>query len=217
LKADKSCRNIVDLLDFEIPQLEVPESESEESSLISDTEGDGVFAKVPFEKAEERIVAWIGDVNSDPGSTTELSQIPQYRQFIQESSAYQWLLLKLKHHNRLICEKPNIIDEIGVAIRNKLKTAEPLRQMSRNRAPVPIEMTYTIDWDLLGFMRNRGIPSHFSAALPNILCLTGTWNEAQATTVIEYIDQTWPQSGRALFTLLQTLLSALEEAVGGGL
>jgi hypothetical protein len=137
--------------------------------------------------------------------------MPQYRQFIQDSSAYRWLLAKLKQHNRLTCEKPNIMDEIGMAIRNKLKTTESLRKMSRNRAPVPIGMTYTVNWDLLGCMRNRGIPSPFSAALPNILCLTGTWDEAQATTVIEYMDQTWPQSGRALIALLQTLLSALEE------
>jgi hypothetical protein len=174
-------------------------------------------------KTEETIVAWIGDVNPDPVSATatatatDLSQMPQYRQFIQGSNAYQCLLTKLKQHNGLICEKPNMMDDIGMAIRDKLKTAEPLRKMSRNRAPVPIEMTYTVDWDLLGFMRNRGILSPFSTALPNILCLTGTWNEAQATTVIEYMNQTWPQSGGALITLLQTLLSALEEAVGGGL
>lgn len=172
---------------------------------------DGFSTEIPFKKAEETIVAWIGDINPDPTSTTDLSQMPQYRQFIQESSAYRWLLTKLKQHNRLTCEKPNIMDEIGVAIRNKLKTTESLRKMSRNRTPVLVEMTYTVNWNLLGFMQNRGIPSPFAAALPNILCLTGTWDEAQATTVIEYMDQTWPQSGRALITLLQKLLSALEE------
>ncbi|KAM0475418.1 hypothetical protein ACHAP7_007317 [Fusarium lateritium] len=103
------------------------------------------------------------------------------------------------------------MDGIGVAIRDKLKTTALLRKMSRNRVPVPIEMTYTVDWDLIGFFRNRGISPPFSAALPDILCLTGTWHEAQATTVIEYMDQTWPQSGRSLITLLQTLLSALEK------
>ncbi|KAM0214176.1 hypothetical protein ACHAQI_003800 [Fusarium lateritium] len=214
-------RDIVDLLDFEVPQLEHPqlelpqfeisESESEQSSGNSDVEGDGFLAAIPFQKAKETIFAWIGGVNPDPRATTDLSQMPQYRQFIQGSSAYQWLLTKLKQHNRLACEKPNIMDGIGVAIRDKLKTTALLRKMSRNRVPVPIEMTYTVDWDLIGFFRNRGISPPFSAALPDILCLTGTWHEAQATTVIEYMDQTWPQSGRSLITLLQTLLSALEK------
>lgn len=117
----------------------------------------------------------------------------------------------LKQHNRLTFDKPNTMEEIGAAIRNKLKTTESLRKMSRNRVPVPLVMTYTVDWDLFEFMRNRGIPSPFSAALPNILCLTGTWDEAQATTVIEYMEQTWSRSGRTLIALLQTLLSALEE------
>ncbi|CAJ0554667.1 Ff.00g131800.m01.CDS01 [Fusarium sp. VM40] len=204
-------RNVVDLLDFEYPQFEISESESEQSSAESDVGDDGFLTEVPFRKAEETIVAWIGDINPDPASTTDLSQMPQYRQFIQESSAYRWLLTKLKQHNRLTCEKPNIMDEIGVVIRNRLKNTESLRKMSRNRAPVPVEMTYTVNWNLLGFMRDRGIPSPFAPALPNILCLTGTWDEVQATSVIEYMDQTWPQSGKALIALLQTLLSALEE------
>ncbi|KAM0250769.1 hypothetical protein ACHAP5_001986 [Fusarium lateritium] len=202
-------KNIVNLLDFEVPQFEVSESESERSSSRSSVWDDGFLAEVPFRKAEETIVAWIGDVNPDPRSTTDLSQMPQYRQFIQGSSAYQWLLTKLRQNNRLVCEKPNIMDGIGVAIRDKLKTTELLRKMSRNRVSVPIEMTYTVDWDLIGFFRNRSISPPFSATLPNILCLTGTWQEAQATTVIEYMDQTWPRSGRSLITLLQTLLSAL--------
>ncbi|KAM0195699.1 hypothetical protein ACHAPI_006251 [Fusarium lateritium] len=207
-------RNIVDLLDFEVPQSEIAESESEQSSLASDVGDDASLTflpEVPFRKAEETIVAWIGDVNLDPGSTTDLSQMPQYRHFIQESSAYKWLLTRLEQHNRLTCQAPDIMGEIGVAIRNKVKTAESLRKMSRNRAPVPVEMTYTVNWDLVGFMRNRCIISPFSAALPNILCLTGTWEEAQAMTVVDYLDQTWPQTGRGLLTLLQTLLLALEE------
>ncbi|KAL5589701.1 hypothetical protein FOVSG1_011568 [Fusarium oxysporum f. sp. vasinfectum] len=71
-------------------------------------------------------------------------------------------------------------------------------------------MTYSVTLDVIGIMKHSGISSSFDKALPNILCLTGKWDEAQATSVAEYMDQTWPQSGGAIISLLQDLLSDQE-------
>ncbi|KAF4338945.1 hypothetical protein FBEOM_7121 [Fusarium beomiforme] len=202
-------RNIVDMLHFEVPELEIADSDSEPSHCKSDTEDDVLPASAPFRKADETIIDWIGDIN--PVSTSGLSQIPQYRQFIQGSNAYQWLLTKIDQHRLLSCEDCNCIHEIGDMIRAMLKDHGSLRKISRGRPSVVVEMTYSMEWDLFGYMKDSGIPYPFSQSLPDVLCLTGRLEQAQACTVGEYLDQTWPQTGSSLVTLLQKLLANVQE------
>ncbi|KAF4997486.1 hypothetical protein FGRMN_3850 [Fusarium graminum] len=206
-------KNIVDLLDFETTEHEIPESESDQSFLKSevDTDDGDLSTKVPFRKPEETIAAWISELAPGAETPIGLSQMPEYKKFIQQSSAYQWLLIKIRQYSRLTCEGPSIMDKIGATIRDKLMTHEKLRKMSRTRAPVSIDMNYSINWDLVGSMRSRGASSPLSIAFPNMLSLTGIWDEAQAMTVIEYMNQTWPRSGGTLVAVLQGVLSVLEE------
>ncbi|RKL38933.1 hypothetical protein BFJ72_g7063 [Fusarium proliferatum] len=201
-------RNIVDLLDFQVPALEEAESVSGQSLEDSEAENEEEASKVPFKKAEEMIVGWIDDVKS--GEPSELSQMPQYRQFIQGSEAYRWLLTKISQQSRLSCEEPSLMDKIGNTIREKLKECIPHHKMSRKKASIGFEMAYSVTLDVIGIMNRSGISSSFDKALPNILCFTGKLEEAQATSVAEYMNQTWPQSGDATMSLLQDLLSDQE-------
>lgn len=178
----------------------------------SEAENGEETSTVPFKKAEEMIVDWIDDVNS--GEPNDISQMPQYRQFIQGSEAYQWLLTKISQESRLSCEEPSLMDSIGNTIRNKLKERIPYHKMSRKKASIGFEMTYSVTLDVIGMMKRSGISSPFDKALPNILCLIGKWDEAQAISVGEYMDQTWPQSGGAIISLLQDLLSDQERSFG---
>ncbi|EXK28948.1 hypothetical protein FOMG_14802 [Fusarium oxysporum f. sp. melonis 26406] len=203
-------RNIVDLLDFQVPAFEEAESVSGQSLGDSEAENEEETFTVPFKKAEEMIVDWINDVKS--GEPNDLSQMPQYRRFIQGSEAYRWLLTKISQQSRLSSEEPSLMDRIGTTIRNKLKERIPHHKMSRKKASIGFEMTYSVTLDVIGIMKHSGISSSFDKALPNILCLTGKWDEAQATSVAEYVDQTWPQSGGAIISLLQDLLSDQERS-----
>ncbi|KAF5968826.1 hypothetical protein FBULB1_10542 [Fusarium bulbicola] len=201
-------RNIVDLLDFQVPALEEAESVSGQSLGDSEAENEKEASTIPFKKAEEMIVDWIDDVKS--GEPNDLSQMPQYRRFIQGSEAYRWLLTKISQQSRLSCEEPSLMDRIGNTIRNKLKESIPHHKMSRKRASTGFEMTYSVTLDVIGIMKQSGISSSFDKALPNVLCLTGKWDEAQATSLAEYMDQTWPQSGGTITSLLQDLLAGQE-------
>ncbi|KAG5762801.1 hypothetical protein H9Q72_009105 [Fusarium xylarioides] len=201
-------RNIIDLLDFQVPALEEAESMSGQSLGDSEAENGEETSTVPFKKAEEMIVDWIDNVKS--GEPNDLSQMPQYRQFIQGSEAYRWLLTKISQQGRLSCEEPSLMDRIGNTIRNKLKESIPHHKMSRKKSSIGFEMTFSVTLDIIGMMKRSGISSSFGKALPNILCLTGKWDEAQATSVTEYMDQTWPQSVSAIVSLLQDLLAGQE-------
>ncbi|KAF5685141.1 hypothetical protein FCIRC_3579 [Fusarium circinatum] len=207
-------RYIVDLLDFQVPSFETAESESAHGSMGSEeADYENETPTEPFRKAEETIFDWIRGVSF--GATSHLSQMPKYRQFIQGSNAYRWLLAKISQHRQLACEKPSSMDKIGASIREDLRSHISQRKISRSQAPVWFEMIYILGWDPMRLMRRAGISSDFAKALPNIICLTGSWNEAQATTVAEYMEQTWPQSGGAIITLLQEILSVWEKSNAG--
>ncbi|KAG7426624.1 Vegetative incompatibility protein HET-E-1 [Fusarium oxysporum f. sp. raphani] len=195
-------RNIVDLLDFQVPAFDEAESESGQSLWDSEAENEEEPSIVPFRKAEEMIIDWIGEVET--GKPNDISQMLQYRKFIQGSKAYEWLLTKICQQSRLSCEEPNLMDSVGSTIRNELKERIPRHKMSRRKASIWFEMTYSLTLDLIGIMKKSGISGSCAKALPNILCLTGNWNEAQATTVSEYMNQTWPQSGMSMVPFPKT-------------
>lgn len=164
---------------------------------------------------------WVDDIEASPHADEELDsstedypvqddilpQLPHYEEFIRDSDAYQWLLSKICQHSLLTFQEPNAMLEIGTKIRNQLRAQEPLRKMSSRKPPSMVKMTFHLDWNPVRFMHDAGFAPPYEEALERVVCLTGSWNEAQATTVRDYMDQTWPRSGHTLITLIQTLLS----------
>lgn len=140
----------------------------------------------------------------------DLPQLPHYEEFIRESDAYQWLLTKIRQHGQLTFGNPDAMSAIGTRIRKLLRAQEPLRKMSSRKPPALVRMTFNLDWNPVRFMQEAGFAVPLGETLLRVLCLTGSWDEAQATKVIDYMDQTWPRSGRALLALLQNLLSIAE-------
>lgn len=169
---------------------------------------------------------WIGNIETSPETYEELRpsteddhvqdgieydeglpRQPHYEEFIRKSDAYQWLLTKIHQHGLLTFEESNAMEEIGTKIRDRLQAQGPLRKMSRRKPPSTVKMTFKLDWNPACSTRNRSFAPPYEAALERVLCLTGSWNESQATTVRDYMDQTWPRSGHALIALIQSLLS----------
>jgi hypothetical protein len=152
------------------------------------------------------------DVDISPLTTKEqvLFQLTDYEKFIQQSDAYQWLLSKIHQHGRLASGNPNLMFDIGARIRNQLRAQEPLRRISRRRPPSLVRMTFNLDWNPICFIHDRGFTSLLSDVIDKVLCLTGSWDEAQAVTMMEYITQTWPVTGGPIIKLLQELISLPE-------
>lgn len=71
-------------------------------------------------------------------------------------------------------------------------------------------MTFNLDWDPAHFIQNQDAHGPgfnvLSNSLEKIVCLTGSWNNAQAATVMDYMDQTWPGTGKYIITLLKELI-----------
>lgn len=146
-----------------------------------------------------------------------LSQNTDYERFVCTSNAYHWLLHEVRLSYQLEYSGIDRISTIGAIIRHQLRKHEPLLSLSR-RSPLPsVTMVFKLDWNPVRFLHEHGLDPKLPNVLSNVLCLTGTVSEAQATTVVEYMAQTWPETGKPLLSLVENLLSLPEgkECVSG--
>jgi hypothetical protein len=142
--------------------------------------------------------------------------IVDYQNFIENSKAYQWLLSEIKRQTLSNTHGPDLKLEIGKMIRNRLSEHIPLRKATRQNASFTMEVTFHLEWDIRLFFREQEYNIPANQVLDSILCLTGTWQEAQGATVAEYLEQTWPVSHVPLRTTLQKFLACSENISGIG-
>lgn len=222
-------RNIVELLVSHPSNLDDTGTELHTSGSSEDGESDELAERTLFSKPRAMVMQWVGNVEISPIAAEECTQgmdvdlekhiatrLSSYRSFIKESEAYNWLLNKIRQYDQLDFQNAEAMLEIGSKIRSQLRAQEPLRKMSSRKPLSLVKMTFNLDWDPIQFIKDAGIDFLFDQQFPNVLCLTGSWNEAQALTVAEYTSQTWPQSGQALISLLQELLSHVENREPAG-
>lgn len=145
------------------------------------------------------------NTNGDPA----LSQLSKYDKFIRESEAYRWLQSKMQQHSRLCTEDPNLMHRISETIQARLRTYGALRKISHRRPLSFVQMTFSLDWNLLHFI-HTGFKDPPADILNQIYCLTGSENAVQFTTVIEYMHQTWPETVEPILNLLNQLITLPE-------
>jgi hypothetical protein len=162
-------------------------------------------------------MSWIDDVEQPPqaeqqnvqASVAEDSHLPQlasYEDFIPKSLAYRWLMSKIQDRNLLVCTEPNAKDNIGSQVLISLRTQEVRHKMSRRRPISESQITFNIPWDLKEFIEQLGLDSSSHDIFDKVMCLTGSWNMAQTSTVAEYIRQTWPTANYNIPALLLELV-----------
>ncbi|RFU34109.1 hypothetical protein B7463_g2198, partial [Scytalidium lignicola] len=128
-----------------------------------------------------------------------------YHRTIFNSTAYEWFLANLRKESVLsLSEKqPRVMAEISQEILNKLPTGT----MSKH-GPVNIhEVEFLLQWEgttrkqleqkLYEGLIGSGRPSVSSTIV------TGSPEAAQALTIRQYLDQTWPTTGLQLLDVLQ--------------
>ncbi|KLJ10556.1 hypothetical protein EMPG_14063 [Blastomyces silverae] len=209
------------------PPLEVGCGEKAyEESISEEGEDDELWERESFTKPSDILSKWLNNVELPALSPDEseqpiqeapvqedltvkegvLFQLPDYEKFIQQSDAYRWLLFRMCQHGQLTFRDPDLMRDIGVRVQNQLRAQEPLRRISRRRSSL-VRMTFNLDWNPVQFTQDGSLASSALHALDKVLCLTGSWDEAQAATVAEYMSQTWPVTGEHIISLLRELIS----------
>jgi hypothetical protein len=182
---------------------------------------DEIQSRQPHMKDRNEVSDWLSTIEQDlDGAGAQMDQnhtledvydmrLPQlsdYEEFIKSSESYRWLLCKLRQNQRLCFGEHNAMDEIGSRIRKEIRAQESLRKMSIRRPLSNVQVDFVLQWHprlQIKDHENQHIPSN---VLENTLCLTGSWCEAQAMTVKDYMLQTWPITGEVILCLFENLL-----------
>ena len=125
------------------------------------------------------------------------------------SAAFKWLLASIGTHLTLSPSSPeDSVTKLRKEIHQALLRGDP----SNGRAPeLPRTAIFECRWDLRDFIFNEYIQEDYAHnTLGDVITLTGSSTNAQATTCSMYLDQTWPCTG-------PSILAAVEEAVGTGI
>jgi len=144
--------------------------------------------------------AELSRLDHDPGTQVVPPGPKSYKEFVSESQAYRWLLLKLQTEVQVHCPGQNAKRDIGQKILN-----ESLQEIS-SQIPMPaVHMSILVDWELVNYIKSLHL-SLSEDMWDHVLCLTGSDNDFQAVTVATYLRTTWPLTGERLGGMLLKLL-----------
>ncbi|PWY75544.1 hypothetical protein BO70DRAFT_295914 [Aspergillus heteromorphus CBS 117.55] len=129
----------------------------------------------------------------------EIPRVSQYRNLIQSSPLYDKLLANLQRELVLAPTAPNLMEKISQTIRQTL-----VPQVSE--WPLSFSANFSVNWNPLLPPGHLPYPEPPDVAIGKVITITGSANEAQAISCLEYLRQTWPITGIKLLKLIQKLL-----------
>ncbi|KAB8217056.1 purine and uridine phosphorylase [Aspergillus novoparasiticus] len=133
----------------------------------------------------------------------DLPGLGTYRDLIMYSPVYKWLLGSLRRELDLQPAEP---DARG-AIRNRILDSLPFsRIVSRYDQPRIYQVKFTLNWDLMAFVKEQEYDTNKEGFLGRIITITGTRQDAQAMTCLQYLHQTWQSFGANIIQLLEATL-----------
>ncbi|MBE3045241.1 hypothetical protein IMZ48_22350 [Candidatus Bathyarchaeota archaeon] len=92
---------------------------------------------------------------------------------------------------------------IGADIRAKL-----LEHPALHNPQATVSTSFLLeDWTPRHFIEKQAYDLPYEKILDHVICVTGTWRNAQAMTVAEYMAQTWPRTSQGLLALMNNVLS----------
>lgn len=146
----------------------------------------------------------LGELDSDD----ELEQpFHKHREAITKSPAYEWLISTLQAEASLHHTKPNVVQDI----REKILAAFPSHRVSRSKASQEFWASFRLDWDPLAFIKEQEYVGSIDELVEGAITLTGEANNSQASTVSQYMSQTWPSTGLHVLDLVKRVLEGPHE------
>lgn len=135
-------------------------------------------------------------------------ELSLYKQTILDSPAYQWLVDSLFRESSFHWDdtQPRIL----VEVRQKIVDELPTGVISRKREPNNHKVTFQLSWralqDRLQYERSIRNVGPRDALFTSIVFTGSSDHEIQATTVEQYLVQTWGTGGTQLLLVLHGLM-----------
>lgn len=129
----------------------------------------------------------------------DLPELPLYRQALIESSAYRSLLSRLQVKRHLMTP----FYDAKSPIRNRIIGAYGRSDHFSRRDHREVKIQFQLDWNLKQFLQDQEYNRPLEHAFEHGLTITGTGNNVQSATCLEYMQQIWPETGKELLSLFQ--------------
>ncbi|KAL8314645.1 hypothetical protein RB597_007099 [Gaeumannomyces tritici] len=131
-----------------------------------------------------------------------IQEVAEYTRLVIGSDAYRSFLASVRAEASL--DQGDTMNEI----RESITCAFPpfWRSMSRHRPPEACEAALAVNWDPFTFLKEQGYAEPPEDALSSAITVTGSSVDAQATTVAQYLAQTWPCVGLDVLAKIQDLV-----------
>jgi LPS O-antigen subunit length determinant protein (WzzB/FepE family) len=125
------------------------------------------------------------------------------RNFLRTSSAYAWLLGKLKAAPNLseVSEQP--MQTTKTTIKSHIEKAS-----TNLRGHLTYTMTVGLSWNPLEFLKQQKYADDGRKSLKHVITISGTETHAQAMICEQYVDQVWPFLGKKVLTSLENALGS---------
>ncbi|OJJ95115.1 hypothetical protein ASPACDRAFT_48219 [Aspergillus aculeatus ATCC 16872] len=142
--------------------------------------------------------------NNDSEAGSNRSQMQNYLLLIQASPAYPLLLKRIRRERMIALPEPRS----GAGIRETILEALLKTERISRRAP---SQTFNVAlktyWDPVIFMEEQRYEETADYAFERVITTTGCFSSAQALTIWEYMDQTWPCTGCEVLSLVKTTVT----------
>ncbi|RYP02811.1 hypothetical protein DL765_010681 [Monosporascus sp. GIB2] len=154
--------------------------------------------------SQERGIGSNGPDSPDiEGEEVPESWLLAYRRFVFSTSAYEWLLTRLRREFRLVPTEPNTIRMVRDKVTFSLPSAH---RISRKVLPQSSSVRFELDWDILEFFETQEYLKRPDEVLEGVITLIGSSQDAQAATCAQYINQTWPMTGEVTLQLVKGVI-----------
>lgn len=135
-----------------------------------------------------------------------------YSELLEQFPAYRWLVGCARNILTL--------DTLGVNVMQDIARAFPLEYpSSKTDCGLPLTLhdaDFILDWDPRLFPRVQEYAGNPVNIFDHIITLTGSLDNAQALTCVQYMRQTWPESSDCVIGLLHKLLEARANCSSSG-
>ncbi len=132
------------------------------------------------------------------------------KEAILGTKAYEWLLRRIIRLLTSFTPGWSAMDAITQQVRTKISQL-PSQVVSTKRRQPSHHATFEVDWSPIAFIKDQGYDDDPKDAIIKAITLTGAATEAQASLAAQYIEDTWPLSGKFMMTLVQYVVSGKSE------
>ena len=127
----------------------------------------------------------------------------KYWDLITGSPVYEWLIGNLRRKLHLHPAEPNVQNGIRDRI---LETLPSSRRVSRYDQPTIYQVVFRLNWDPASFIAEQEYDISKEGFLGKIITITGSGQDAQAVTCLQYLQQTWHSYGADILELVEATL-----------